>query len=208
MVPLLSCNQCDFDTENPRAFLNLKERNVHNVQSVNNTSLEGIHDLPDEVFICGECSAKFETYQNCVNHTKTHISKCYKRDFQSENSKELKDHERNEHDFLKCEKKNHDGNCQNFPKNKASVNTVKIPEENQNQIFSCVQCSKTFEREELVKIHICNIKFDLIAEDAASMVNHIRLIHGQPLFCNFCDFQATDRGNLANHTFKCHEDQT
>ena len=40
------------------------------------------------------------------------------------------------------------------------------------------------------------------------MVEHIRITHGQPLFCNFCDFQAVNRGDLAKHTFECHEDQT
>ena len=40
------------------------------------------------------------------------------------------------------------------------------------------------------------------------MVSNIRDIHGQPLFRYFCDFHGVTRGELAKHTFECHEDQT
>ena len=124
MISLLSCDLCDFDTENQDDLEKHIKRNIH---SVNNKSIDKINLTQEEVYICGECSAKFETYNECESHSKEHISRCYKCDFQSDNAKKLKDHERNDHDLLKCERKNHDGKCKTTPVNRtASENNTKV----------------------------------------------------------------------------------
>ena len=103
---LHSCEQCDFDTEN---IDDLKSHNQRDVHFVKNRTFQEIVDInfPDEVYICGECSIRFETYIECENHTKTHIAKCYKCDFKSEDNKKLKAREKTENDLLKCNGETH-----------------------------------------------------------------------------------------------------
>ena len=166
MQPLYSCELCDYDTENIDDLRNHVQRNVH---SFKNNSFQEIVDIevPGEVYICGECCAKFETFQACESHTKNHLSKCYKCDFKSDDIKKLKAHERTEHDLLTCNGKSHNGKCKVVPQ-------PKNKEEN----------------------------------DFQTMITHLRSFHGEPLFCNFCDFHGVTRGELAKHTFEYHEDQT
>ena len=162
--------------------------------------------------ICGECSAKFETFQACEDHANTHVSKCFKYDFKSDDKKKLKDHERTEHDLLKCNGNSHKEKCKIVPQTDSKQEKeYKNKSNTETQSFLCEQCNKTFDSEVTLKTHDCNIKCEqceFVSVDIQTMVSHIRDIHGQPLFCNFCDFHGVTRGELAKHTFEYHEDQT
>ena len=115
---LYSCDKCDFDSENPDDLKKHKEKNIH---SQKDRSFEEIKDqlleeeLPEEIYICGECSMRFETYMDCETHTKSHDSKCYKCDFISNDKKKLENHERTEHERFKCNKQSHKGKCTKIP---------------------------------------------------------------------------------------------
>ena len=139
--------------------------------------------------ICGECSAKFETFQACEDHANTHVYKCFKYDFKSDDKKKLKDHERTEHDLLKCNGNSHKEKCKIVPhtdckqekeyKNKSNTET---------QSFLCEQCNKTFDSEVTLKTHDCNIKCEqceFVSVDIQTMVSHIRDIHGQLFVATF-----------------------
>ena len=199
MVGLYSCNKCDYDTENSRE---LEVHNVQNVHSIKNKSFNIIENdeeegIPEESFICGQCSKCFESLTQCEEHIIAHNHKCYKCEFETKDSSELKRHEVQEHKFLKCKKESHKGKCKNIP---VEAKTIK-----------CDQCSKTFDDSNLINTHACSISCDqceFIARDVSGMVEHIRLIHSQPLNCNFCDFEAESRVQLAEHTLHYHEDRT
>ena len=213
---LYSCDKCDFDSENPDDLKKHKEKNIH---SQKDRSFEEIKDrlleeeLPEEIYICGECSMRFETYMDCETHTKSHDSKCYKCDFISNDKKKLENHERTEHERFKCNKQSHKGKCTKIPfeNSKADKAPENIKEGVQTHTLICAKCNKAFNEEELLANHNCKVKCnqcDFLARDVSELMNHTRLTHEETIQCNFCAFETSNRGDMAKHTFEYHEDKT
>ena len=117
--PLYSCDKCAFDSENADDLRKHKKKNIHSdkdksFQEIKDELLEDNFpeiELPEEIYICGECSERFETYVDCEQHTKSHDAKSFKCDFKSTDKKKLESHERIEHELLKCSKQSHTGKC-------------------------------------------------------------------------------------------------
>ena len=58
---------------------------------------------------------------------------------------------------------------------------------------------------------MCNVKCDQCdfkADDIASIITHIRIVHRQSLKCGNCDYIGNDYGDLAKHSTESHEDTT
>ena len=145
----------------------------------------------------------------CSNHINSHSFRCYKCDFESVESSEVKKHEISAHGLLKCNQEAY------------ALNNETRQKEDIIQ-FKCNQCSYSIHTEEELGKHKLThenepvpmvsrpqrIKCDqcsYIAEDVAGFVKHIRYVHTAE-HCQNCDYKAKDREDLQSHTIKDHEE--
>ena len=195
-APLQVVGNCDFNT-NTMDSLNEHNATVHIEKD--SSSLKAA----DEVYICGECSQKFDLYDECQKHMESHPFRCYKCKFQSNTEHEVKLHEKAQHDNSNCK-----DDCPDKDTNKQTDENTSN-DDMHAEYFECTKCEKTFKSEDAAKEHMCNIKCDQCdykADDIASIVTHTRIIHSVSLKCSVCDYTGNDYGDLAKHSTAHHED--
>ena len=69
------------------------KKNIHDVKS----QTVDVDEIPEETFICGQCSITFETLPLCEEHINGHKSKCFKCQFETTSIEELEHHEKVKH---------------------------------------------------------------------------------------------------------------
>ena len=180
-------------------------------QHSNNDQLKkdgSTQQIEDEVYICGECCLRFSTYIQCESHTETHGLRCYKCDFTTKDSQNLKVHEENMHESFKWE---------NSQMKTSEDLTEKVPTtEEPNTKHKEMQPDNVNEEETLQKprdgvrsqtnveienatfyCRICGYNF----EEFELFVKHSIEKHGEApgIKCNKCDRGFPDKGMLTKH---------
>ena len=210
------CLNCMFTSEEETVLKDhekgcsaLKDQSTKGQESVPNEVTED--ELNESAVICGVCNMVFANISECEIHIKSHPSKCYACDFQSDNKSEMHKHEL-KHMFRKCESKSHPGKCK-----KIIVEKV---------VHKCVVCEQLAETEQELNSHMLthntdipssssdskiNIQCDQCdfeSEDVTCVVNHVIVEHRQSIdICIFCGYEAKSRDHLAAHMKEKHGDQ-
>ena len=91
--------------------------------------------LNESVYICGQCCQAFKIEGQCMSHVESHISRCYKCDFESDDKSQMVRHEK-EH-IQPCD---HNGECSKIQHTERNE-----PQADNKLIFRCNECSLDFE---------------------------------------------------------------
>ena len=145
-----NCDECNFSFKSETS-LNKHTVSVHE-KKMGLTNKNEVSDKYDAeikettveaaAYICGQCGKIFADLDLCNNHMETHLFRCYRCNFESDDQSKVKKHEKTEHGLLKCNK-THEGDCK-------PVNSVKSSPTSEK----CDQCSFTAEDVSALVKHI------------------------------------------------------
>ena len=141
---MVKCCKCDTNIFESLLRNHLKENHSENLPSRDETVLDKEKEeeeaidtqIPEEdapSFICGQCGLSFDSREQCTNHMATHLSRCYKCDFESWSKEEIAKHEITNHVSLTASMK--------LDSMLKSSNQVHM----ENATFYCKRCGISFE---------------------------------------------------------------
>ena len=213
---LLSCNQCDFDTDNNDSLLTHYKKNMHDVLNLNKTLEE--KNTTQEVEV--------ETERIKENRNNTELS-CHLCEYSTKVLREMEDHKFRKHGIINCDKceysaedsdimkkhkMKHTGrilftcNICEFETSKQSMlvehkeakhkSTEEINKE--KTVFECNRCETDFQYGFLLKNHTCIPTFKypceictFVAISVGEILEHMNAIHSKNSTpCSFCEFIA------------------